>query len=116
VKAIRGAITVADNTAGAIAEATTTLLAEIAARNRLSPDEVVSLFFTLTPDLNADFPARSARAAGWEVPMLDTQEIGVPDALERCLRVLIHVQRDAPVRHAYLRGAAELRPDLEDGR
>jgi chorismate mutase len=106
---------VSDNTRDAIAEATTTLLAEIAARNALAPDEVVSLLFSLTPDLDADFPARAARAAGWDVPMLDMQEVAVPDALARCVRVLIHVDRDAAVRHAYLRGAASLRPDLEDG-
>jgi chorismate mutase len=113
MKAIRGAITVPENTREAIAEATTSLLTEIAARNQLGPEEVISVFFSLTPDLNADFPARSARAAGWDVPMLDMQEVGVPDGLERCLRLLMHVDRNGSVRHAYLRGAAELRPDLE---
>ena len=110
MKAVRGAITVGANTSGAIAEATQTLLAEIARRNDLTPAEVISAFFTLTPDLTADFPAR---AAGWDVPMLDTQEIAVPGALSCCLRVLLHVDRDTPVKHAYLRGARELRPDLE---
>jgi chorismate mutase len=116
MRAIRGAITVRENSAEAIAEATTALLTEIAARNGLVPDEVVSVLFSLTSDLNADFPARAARATGWDVPMLDMQEVDVPDALERCLRVLIHVNRSTPVRHAYLRAAANLRPDLEDGR
>lgn len=114
MKAIRGAITVEENTAEAIGNATRILLAEIARRNELLPDEVISAFFTLTPDLTACFPARAARLAGWEMPMLDMQEVAVPGALPRCLRVLLHVQRDAPVRHAYLRGARGLRPELED--
>jgi chorismate mutase len=113
LKAIRGAITVDANTPDAIARATQALLAEIARRNDLTPAEVISAFFTLTPDLTADFPARAARAAGWDMPMLDTQEIAVPGALPCCLRVLLHVERDTPIRHAYLRGARELRPDLE---
>jgi chorismate mutase len=114
MKAIRGAITVEANTSEAIAEATQTLLAEIGRRNNLTPTDVISAFFTLTPDLDADFPARAARAAGWDMPMLDTQEIAVPGALTSCLRILLHVDRDMPVRHAYLRGARELRPDLEE--
>lgn len=103
------------NTAGAITEGTQVLLREISERNALVPEEVVSIFFTLTPDLNAEFPARAARASGWDVPMLDMQEVPVPGALPRCIRVLLHVQRSAKVRHAYLRGARSLRPDLEAG-
>jgi chorismate mutase len=113
VKAIRGAITVEANRAGAIAQATIALLDEIRRRNDLHQEEVVSVFFTLTPDLDADFPARAARSAGWEVPMLDMTEVAVPGALPLCIRVLLHVERTAPVRHAYLRDARRLRPDLE---
>jgi chorismate mutase len=113
VKAIRGAITVGTNSHEAIFEATQTLISEIARRNDLRPEEVVSTFFTLTPDLNADFPARAAREMGWDMPMLDMQEVPVPGALRRCIRVLIHVERSGPVRHAYLREARALRPDLE---
>jgi chorismate mutase len=113
VKGIRGAITVESNTVEDIAEATETLLSTLTERNRLTMEEVVSVFFTLTPDLNADFPARSARAAGWDAPMLDMVELDVPNGLSSCLRVLIHVDRTEPVRHAYLRGAEVLRPDLE---
>jgi len=114
VKAIRGAITVEDNTAPAILDATCALLRELEARNRLQVNEIVSVFFTLTHDLDAMFPARAAREMGWDVPMLDMQEVPVPGALARCLRVLIHVDRDQQVRHVYLRGARHLRPDLED--
>jgi chorismate mutase len=116
MKAIRGAITVTDNVESAILEATCSLLDEIARRNDLRVDEIVSVFFTLTPDLNAAFPARAARSMGWDVPMLDMQEVDVPGAVPKCLRVLVHVNRDGlPVRHAYLRGARQLRPDLADG-
>lgn len=115
MRAIRGAITVDENSREAIAEGTQVLLGELARRNGLRPDEVVSLFFTLTPDLDADFPARAARSVGWDVPMLDMQELPVPGSVCRCIRVLLHVERSGTVRHAYLRGARSLRPDLEEG-
>ena len=114
MRAIRGAITVADNSEAAIADATCTLLREIALRNHLDPDEIVSILFTLTPDLDAMFPARAAREMGWDVPMLDMQEVPVPGSLARCLRVLVHVERTGDVSHAYLREARRLRPDLEE--
>ncbi|HEX6509192.1 MAG TPA: chorismate mutase [Chloroflexota bacterium] len=113
MRALRGAITVDENSAEAIGEATQALLACLAERNNLRPEQVVSVFFTLTPDLNASFPARAARDMGWDVPMLDMQEIDVPGSLARCLRVLVHVDTEHPVRHAYLRGALTLRPELE---
>lgn len=115
MKAIRGAITVSENTREAICQATQHLLRELARRNNLAASEVVSAFFTLTPDLDADFPARSARSMGWDVPMLDMKEVPVPGALPRCLRVLLHVDRHDAVRHAYLGEARSLRPDLEEG-
>lgn len=115
MKAIRGAITVDGNTPEAITEGTQALLQVISERNALGPEEVVSIFFTLTSDLDAEFPARAARESGWDVPMLDMQEVPVPGSLPRCIRILLHVQRSGPVRHAYLRGAGTLRPDLEPG-
>lgn len=115
MKGIRGAITVEENSAGAIREATIALISELAARNRLEVSEVVSAFFSLTVDLDADFPARAAREIGWDMPMLDVPEVHVPGSLPRCLRVLLLVERNEPVRHAYLRGARALRPDLEEG-
>ncbi len=114
MRAIRGAITVSENTAECISEATQALLEELRRRNGLEITDVVSMFFTLTPDLTAAFPARAAREIGWDVPMLDTQEIDVPGALGRCLRVLLHVDVERPPRHVYLRGAAALRPDLAE--
>lgn len=116
MRAIRGAITVNANTAEEITAATRELLSELQLRNDLKIAQIVSIFFTLTEDLDADFPARVARSMGWDVPMLDMQEVPVPQSLARCLRLLILVDRSEPVRHAYLRGARVLRPDLEDER
>ena len=113
MKALRGAITASSNSEEAIVDATRTLLTCLVERNCLRVDQIVSVFFTLTPDLNACFPARAAREMGWDVPMLDMQEIDVPGALGLCIRVLVHVESDGPVRHAYLRDAVSLRPDLE---
>jgi chorismate mutase len=115
MKALRGAITVPVNTKEAIAEATRALLGALEERNNLKVDQIVSVFFSLTQDLNACFPAGAARSMGWDVPMLDMQELDVPGALPRCLRVLIHADISGPVRHVYLREAVQLRPDLESG-
>jgi chorismate mutase len=113
VKALRGAITAHTNSEEAIDEATRELLTSLVSRNQLSVEQIVSVFFTLTPDLNAGFPARAAREMGWDVPMLDMQEVDVPGALRLCIRVLVHAEVSRPPRHAYLRGAVSLRPDLE---
>jgi len=114
MQAIRGAITVEENTPEAIAAATRDLLGELVKRNSLRAEDLISAFFTLTPDLDADFPARTARSIGWDVPMLDMVELAVPGSLPRCLRVLLHVRRAESPRHAYLRDARSLRPDLEE--
>jgi len=114
VRAIRGAIDVETNTPEGITAATQALIRAIADRNQLRPADVISMFFTLTPDLNASFPARAAREIGWDVPMLDMQEISVPGALPCCLRVLIHARGTEPLRHLYLGAAQALRPDLEE--
>lgn len=116
VRAIRGATSVPDDTAGAIADAVRELLASLRHDNGLRHDEVISAIFTVTPDLVSAFPAEAARTVGWEhVPLLCTTEIPVPGGLPRCLRVLLHVERHwngTKPRHVYLREAARLRPDL----
>jgi chorismate mutase len=116
VRALRGATTVDRDDPAALQAATRELLAELLQRNALSTDDVVSALFTVTPDLASDFPARAARDAGWaDVPLLCTTEIPVPGALPRCIRVLLHVETTrarSEMRHAYLRDAATLRPDL----
>lgn len=114
--ALRGAASVDRNEPDAILASTETLMREIIARNELAPESVVSCIFTLTPDLDAEFPAVAARALGFDrVPLLCAREIGVPGALPRILRVLIHYYADEShsSRHVYLGEARRLRSDLE---
>jgi chorismate mutase len=117
VRGIRGAVTVEDDQPEAVLAATRRLLQAIQQANPgFEPAEAASMVFTVTPDLTSAFPAEAARQLGWtEVPMMCAQEIPVPDALPRCVRVLIHWNCDLPqsaVRHVYLGEAARLRPDL----
>ena len=116
VRALRGATTVERDEATEIGAATRELLEAIIERNGLRDADIVSAFFTVTPDLASDFPASAARELGWaDVPLLCTVEIPVAHALARCVRVLLHVETDRPrsdMRHVYLRGAQALRPDL----
>ena len=120
LKALRGATTVAADDASLLAEATQELLHALMERNALQPSQVISAFFTCTTDLTSAYPAQAARDMGWtHVPMLCAAELPVRGALPRCIRVLVHVDlpTDAPApRHAYLREAATLRGDLDDGR
>jgi chorismate mutase len=112
--AIRGAISVDANTAEAIHAAVEELVRAVSALNDLDPADVVSAIFTLTPDLDAAFPATAARAHGWgQVPMLCAQEIPVVGAPPRICRLLVHVRGRSTVKHAYLKEARVLRPDLE---
>ena len=119
LRAIRGATTVEKDEPREIADATAELVREIASRNAIAPDDVVSAFFTMTADLASGFPATAAREALWgDVPMLCTVEVPVAGALPRCIRVLVHVETPLPredVRHVYLRAARTLRPDIPDG-
>ena len=114
--ALRGAITVQDNEREAILEATTELMGELLARNELHPDDIVNCIFTMTEDLNAEFPAVAARAIGFDrVPLLCVREIDVPGSLPRVIRVLVQYHADDAhqARHVYLREAKVLRADLE---
>lgn len=119
VQGLRGATTVASNDPELITAATRELLEEILRRNGVSVDDLISVVFTATPDLTAAFPAGAARSLGIsDVPLLCAQEIAVPGALERCVRVLMHVHTDRErraLRHVYLNEAVELRSDLADG-
>ncbi|MCL4440851.1 MAG: chorismate mutase [Firmicutes bacterium] len=118
VRGIRGAITVERNDRQEIIEATQELVKTIIKRNQLSTEDICSAFFTVTPDLNAEFPAKAARALGWDyVPLLCAQELDVAGAIARCVRVLVHVNTTKPqreIKHVYLREAANLRPDLTE--
>ena len=116
VRALRGATTVASNDAAAIKAATAELLEAMIERNEVAHDDLISVVFTATKDLNAEFPALAARGMGIpDVPLLCAQEIEVPGAVERCIRVLMHLytERDyASLRHVYLGEARHLRTDL----
>jgi chorismate mutase len=115
IVAIRGAIDVPADTPAEIHSAVIELVREIVRRNELRPEAIISAQFTATPDVRSAFPAKAAREAGWgAVPMLCTLEIDVPDALPRCIRVMLHanIALTREVEHVYLRGAVALRPDL----
>lgn len=114
--ALRGASSVDRNDPDAILGATSWLMREIMKRNGIGPADVVSCIFTLTADLNAEFPAVAARALGFDnVPLLCAKEVEVPGALPRVIRVLIHYYADEghEARHVYLGEARSLRLDLE---
>jgi chorismate mutase len=116
LRALRGAITVEDNEAGAILSATEELLGAVMQRNSLAPDQIVSCIFTCTPDLDAEFPAVAARNLGLSaVPLLCAQEMEVSGALPRVIRLLLHYYAEASMeaKHVYLREAVALRRDLE---
>ena len=114
-RGIRGATTAERNTAEDILEATRDLMAAIIEANDVQVEDVVSVLFTTTPDLNATFPAVAAREYGWDtVPLMCSHEMGVPGALDHVVRVLIHFNTEKPaseIRHVYLRRAVELRPE-----
>jgi len=115
MRAIRGAITVEENSAASIGLAVKELVETLVRENQLAPSDIVSAIFTLTPDLQADFPARAAREVGWaDVPMLCAQEIGVPGALPRVCRLIVHAKGRKASKHVYLREARVLRPDLHE--
>ena len=116
VRAVRGATQVDADDRDAIIEATAELVRAVLDRNAIDPADLVSVVFTATPDLTAEFPAYAARAMGiTDVPFLCATEIDVPGAMPRVVRLLAHVEterRREDVRHVYLRGAAALRTDL----
>jgi chorismate mutase len=116
VRAVRGATQVDADDREQILEATTELVSEVMGRNGLSTEEVISVLFTATPDLVAEFPALAARKLGFhEVPLLCASEIAVPHALPRVIRLMAHIETDRPrseIQHVYLRGATALRLDI----
>ncbi|HEY3279880.1 MAG TPA: chorismate mutase [Gemmatimonadales bacterium] len=117
LRGLRGATTATANTSDAILQATEELLRALQEANGFAPEDVESAIFTSSPDLNADYPARAARALGWtSVPLLGATEVAVPPpgGLPRCIRVLLHfytAKAPRELKHMYLREAATLRPD-----
>jgi chorismate mutase len=113
-RGIRGATTVERNDREQILAATRELLEVLVRLNGLRPDDVGYVWFTVTPDLDAEFPAFAAREIGWtEVPLMCGREIPVPGAIAGCIRVLIDwntAKTQREVRHAFLHRAKELRP------
>ena len=115
-RGIRGATTVERNDREEILTATKELLEIMIAKNDLQKEDVASIFFTMTEDLNAEFPAFAARELGWvEVALICMREIPVPNSLGKCIRILLHVNTErnaSEMRHVYIRGAVRLRPNF----
>lgn len=115
-RGIRGATTVEENTSSAILKATRELLALIIRANDIQPEDVASVIFTTTTDLNAEFPALAARQFGWmNVALMCGNEMTVPGSLQKCVRILIHwntPKSTEEIVHVYIRGAEKLRPDM----
>lgn len=115
-RGVRGATTVEADDREQVLRATRQLLALMIRRNQIDASDVASALFTVTRDINSEFPALAARQLGWlEVPLLCGYEITVPGSLPRCIRVLLHwntTKLQSEIHHVYIRDAARLRPDL----
>jgi chorismate mutase len=114
--AVRGAITITEDTQQQVIEASRSLLRELLQCNQINPADIVSVIFTVTPDICSEFPAAAARSLGLtEVPLMCAQEIAKPGAMAFCIRVLIHfyteLEKEA-IQPVYLGEAIKLRPDL----
>jgi chorismate mutase len=116
VRAVRGATQVSADDRDAVIAGTAELVRAVLDRNEIDPADLISVIFTATPDLTAEFPAYAARAIGiTDVPLLCATEIDVPGAMPRVIRLLAHVESGRPrgdFHHVYLHGAAQLRTDL----
>ena len=116
VQALRGAIQVPTDSPHALRESVPRLLTEVLRANQVNYDQIISMFFTATPDLTSDFPAAAARVLPvGDIPLICAAEIAVPGALERVVRVMIHIETDkarSELKHIYLDGAEVLRNDI----
>ncbi|MEY7976791.1 chorismate mutase [Streptomyces pilosus] len=116
VRAVRGAVQLERDESGHMEERVGELLTAVLVRNDLRTDDLISLWFTATPDLHCDFPAAAARKLGIvDVPLLCAQELDVEGAMPRVVRVLAHIESDRPraeIAHVYLGAAAALRKDI----
>lgn len=116
VRAVRGAVQLERDEAGHMDERVAALLAAILDRNELSVDDLISIWFTATPDLHSDFPAAAARKIGIvDVPLICAQELDVEGAMPRVVRVLAHIASDRPradIQHVYLGATTALRKDI----
>ena len=119
VRGVRGASTVTENTRDSITDATEELLNEMVAANQIDSQDIAAVYFTLTSDLNAEFPAVAARERlGWRlVPLINSIEIDRPGSMPKCVRVLLYLNTDKSqeeIKHIYLRDAVVLRADITD--
>ena len=119
VRGVRGATTVPENSQGEIMDATEELLNEMVAANDMRSEDIAAVFFTLTKDLNAEFPAVAARERlGWNlVPLINSIEVDRPGSMPKCIRIMLLLNTDKPqqdIRHIYLRDAVVLRADITD--
>ncbi len=116
IRGIRGATTVESNSNQAILDATQELLRVMIDRNGIIEDDVASVLFSATPELDDTFPAKAARDIGWtRTALMGFQEADVKHGLPMCVRVLIHWNTDKPldeIQHVFLHDAVVLRPDL----
>ena len=117
LRGVRGAITVSRNARKEIIVATEELLAEMTKVNKVKVEDIASVIFTTTKDVNVAFPAEAARNLGWlYTPLLCMHEMIVPHSLRKCIRVLMHVntgKSQKAIKHVYLGGTEKLRPDLK---
>lgn len=116
VRAVRGAVQLDVDEREHLLASTRELVSAVMTANDLTPDDLISVLFTCTPDLTSEFPAVAARETGLgSVPLLCAVEVDVPGAMPRVVRLLAHVDTDRPreqVQHVYLRGAVALRRDI----
>ncbi|MEU2441276.1 chorismate mutase [Streptomyces rubradiris] len=116
VRAVRGAVQLERDDAGHMAERVGALLTAVLDRNGLTADDLISIWFTATPDLHSDFPAVAARRLGLvDVPLICAQELDIEGAMPRVVRILAHIESDQPrtdLTHVYLGAAAALRKDI----
>ncbi|KON87238.1 chorismate mutase [Sporosarcina globispora] len=118
IRGVRGAITIEKNNESEILESTEMLIREMIQENKIEAEDVASVFISVTEELTAGFPAKAMRSIeGWTyVPVMCMREIPVEGSLRNCIRVMMHVNSNAPqqnIRHIYLREAIQLRPDLK---
>lgn len=117
VRGIRGAITVQEDNATEVLQATRELLEEIIKQNEVESQDIASIIFTVTQDIKSIFPAEAARSMGFNlVPLMCSLEIGVQGSLPLCIRVLVHLNTEksqAEIKHLFLRDASKLREDLK---
>jgi chorismate mutase len=116
VRAVRGAVQLDEDQAAHMDERVGELLTAVLERNGLTQDDLISIWFTATPDLHSDFPAAAARKLGIvDVPLICAQELDIEGAMPRVVRILAHIESDRPrseIAHVYLGAAAALRKDI----